>query len=55
MRKAIARQSAEQIVQRVMTFRPKTGDGAGAHRARAQGEFKKEMEKLVQHGSPGAD
>jgi len=47
----IARQSAEQIVQRVMTLTPEDRVMVMAPIVRGRkGEFKKEMEKLVQHG-----
>jgi excinuclease ABC subunit A len=49
--KAIARQSAEQIVQRVMSLTPEDRVMVLAPIVRGRkGEFKKEMEKLVQHG-----
>ena len=49
--KPIARQSAEQIVQRVMALTPEDRVMIMAPIARGRkGEFKKEMEKLVQHG-----
>src|SRR6202162_4599091 len=49
--KPIARQSAEQIVQRVMSLTPDDRVMIMAPIARGRkGEFKKEMEKLVQHG-----
>ncbi|MGA2980036.1 MAG: excinuclease ABC subunit UvrA [Terriglobales bacterium] len=49
--KRIARQSAEQIVQRVMSLTPDDRVMIMAPIARGRkGEFKKEMEKLVQHG-----
>src|SRR5271169_5134508 len=48
---AIARQSAEQIVQRVMALTPEDRVMVLAPIVRGRkGEFKKEMEKLVQHG-----
>jgi excinuclease ABC subunit A len=48
---AIARQSAEQIVQRVMALTPEDRVMILAPIVRGRkGEFKKEMEKLVQHG-----
>jgi excinuclease ABC subunit A len=47
----IARQSAEQIVQRVMTLTPEDRVMVMAPIVRGRkGEFKKEMEKLLQHG-----
>ena len=47
----ISRQSADQIVQRVMTLRPEERVMVLAPIVRGRkGEFKKEMEKLVQHG-----
>ncbi len=47
----IARQSAEQIVQRVMSLTPDDRIMILAPIVRGRkGEFKKEMEKLVQHG-----
>ena len=47
----IARQSAEQIVQRVMSLTPEDRVMLMAPIVRGRkGEFKKEMEKLVQHG-----
>ena len=47
----IARQSAEQIVQRVMSLTPEDRVMVMAPIVRGRkGEFKKEMEKLVQHG-----
>src|SRR5512147_2290655 len=47
----ITRQSAEQIVQRVMTLTPEDRVMIMAPIVRGRkGEFKKEMEKLVQHG-----
>ena len=49
--RAIARQSAEQIVQRVMALTPEDRVMLLAPIVRGRkGEFKKEMEKLVQHG-----
>jgi len=49
--KPITRQSAEQIVQRVMSLTPDDRVMIMAPIARGRkGEFKKEMEKLVQHG-----
>ena len=49
--KPIARQSAEQIVQRVMALTPEDRVMIMAPIVRGRkGEFKKEMEKLVQHG-----
>ena len=49
--KPIARQSAEQIVQRVMALTPEDRVMIMAPIARGRkGEFRKEMEKLVQHG-----
>jgi excinuclease ABC subunit A len=49
--RAIARQSAEQIVQRVMALTPEDRVMVLAPIVRGRkGEFKKEMEKLVQHG-----
>jgi excinuclease ABC subunit A len=49
--KAIARQSAEQIVQRVMSLTPEDRVMLLAPIVRGRkGEFKKEMEKLLQHG-----
>jgi len=48
---AITRQSAEQIVQRVMSLAPEDRVMVLAPIVRGRkGEFKKEMEKLVQHG-----
>jgi excinuclease ABC subunit A len=47
----IARQSAEQIVKRVMSLTPEDRVMVMAPIVRGRkGEFKKEMEKLVQHG-----
>src|ERR1700726_4200245 len=49
--KPITRQSAEQIVQRVMSLTPEDRVMLMAPIARGRkGEFKKEMEKLIQHG-----
>ena len=49
--KPITRQSAEQIVQRVMPLTPEDRVMVMAPIVRGRkGEFKKEMEKLVQHG-----
>ncbi|PYX37557.1 MAG: excinuclease ABC subunit A, partial [Acidobacteria bacterium] len=49
--RAITRQSAEQIVQRVMSLTPEDRVMVMAPIVRGRkGEFKKEMEKLVQHG-----
>ncbi|HET7207092.1 MAG TPA: excinuclease ABC subunit UvrA [Terriglobales bacterium] len=49
--RAIARQSAEQIVHRVMALTPEDRVMILAPIVRGRkGEFKKEMEKLVQHG-----
>ncbi len=49
--KPIARQSAEQIVQRVLSLTPDDRVMIMAPIVRGRkGEFKKEMEKLVQHG-----
>ena len=49
--RAITRQSAEQIVQRVMALTPEDRVMVMAPIVRGRkGEFKKEMEKLVQHG-----
>ena len=49
--RAITRQSAEQIVQRVMSLTPEERVMVLAPIVRGRkGEFKKEMEKLVQHG-----
>ena len=49
--RAIARQSAQQIVQRVMALTPEDRVMVLAPIVRGRkGEFKKEMEKLVQHG-----
>jgi excinuclease ABC subunit A len=49
--RAITRQSAEQIVQRVMALTPEDRVMLLAPIVRGRkGEFKKEMEKLVQHG-----
>jgi excinuclease ABC subunit A len=49
--KPITRQSAEQIVQRVMSLAPDDRVMIMAPIVRGRkGEFKKEMEKLVQHG-----
>jgi excinuclease ABC subunit A len=51
----ITRQSAEQIVQRVMSLTPEDRVMVMAPIVRGRkGEFKKEMEKLVQHGFPRA-
>ncbi len=48
---AISRQSADQIVQRVMALTPEDRVMIMAPSVRGRkGEFKKEMEKLVQHG-----
>ncbi|HEY1801138.1 MAG TPA: excinuclease ABC subunit UvrA [Terriglobales bacterium] len=48
---AISRQSADQIVQRVMALSPEDRVMIMAPIVRGRkGEFKKEMEKLVQHG-----
>jgi excinuclease ABC subunit A len=48
---AISRQSADQIVQRVMSLTPEDRVMVLAPIVRGRkGEFKKEMEKLVQHG-----
>lgn len=48
---AIARQSADQIVQRVMALTPEDRVMIMAPIVRGRkGEFKKEMEKLVEHG-----
>jgi len=48
---AISRQSADQIVQRVMALTPEDRVMVLAPIVRGRkGEFKKEMEKLVQHG-----
>jgi len=48
---SITRQSAEQIVQRVMSLTPEDRVMVMAPIVRGRkGEFKKEMEKLVQHG-----
>jgi excinuclease ABC subunit A len=48
---AISRQSAEQIVQRVMSLSPEDRVMVLAPIARGRkGEFKKEMEKLAEHG-----
>ena len=53
--KPITRQSAEQIVQRVMALTPDDRVMIMAPIVRGRkGEFKKEMEKLVQHGFPRA-
>jgi excinuclease ABC subunit A len=47
----IARQTADQIVQRVMTLSPESRVMIMAPIVRGRkGEFKKEMEKLVEHG-----
>src|SRR5262244_3642342 len=47
----ITRQSAEQIVQRVMSLTPEDRVMVMAPIVRGRkGEFKKEMEKLIQHG-----
>src|SRR5438094_91458 len=47
----IARQSAEQIVQKVMSLTPEDRVMVMAPIVRGRkGEFKKEMEKLLQHG-----
>jgi len=49
--KPITRQSAEQIVQRVLSLTPDDRVMIMAPIVRGRkGEFKKEMEKLVQHG-----
>src|SRR5205814_3947027 len=49
--RAISRQSAAQIVQRVMALKPEDRVMVLAPIVRGRkGEFKKEMEKLVQHG-----
>jgi excinuclease ABC subunit A len=49
--RAITRQSAEQIVQRVMSLAPEDRVMILAPIVRGRkGEFKKEMEKLVEHG-----
>jgi excinuclease ABC subunit A len=49
--RAISRQSAEQIVQRVMSLKPEERVMILAPIVRGRkGEFKKEMEKLAQHG-----
>ena len=49
--RAIARQSTEQIVQRVMSLTPEDRVMVLAPIVRGRkGEFKKEIEKLVQHG-----
>ncbi len=49
--RAIARQTADQIVQRVMALSPEDRVMVMAPIVRGRkGEFKKEMEKLVQHG-----
>ena len=49
--RTIARQSAEQIVQRVMSLTPEDRVMVLAPIVRGRkGEFKKEMEKLVEHG-----
>ncbi|HTC94294.1 MAG TPA: hypothetical protein VK699_12710, partial [Terriglobales bacterium] len=49
--RAISRQSAEQIVHRVMALKPEERVMILAPIVRGRkGEFKKEMEKLVQHG-----
>ena len=49
--RAIARQTAEQIVQRVMALTPEDRVMVMAPIVRGRkGEFKKEMEKLVEHG-----
>jgi excinuclease ABC subunit A len=49
--RAISRQSADQIVQRVMALTPEDRVMILAPIVRGRkGEFKKEMEKLVQHG-----
>jgi excinuclease ABC subunit A len=49
--RAIARQSAEQIVQRVMSLSPENRVMVLAPIVRGRkGEFKKEMEKLAEHG-----
>ena len=53
--KPITRQSAEQIVQRVMSLTPDDRVMIMAPIVRGRkGEFKKEMEKLIQHGFPRA-
>ncbi len=49
--RAISRQTADQIVQRVMTLTPEDRVMVLAPIVRGRkGQFKKEMEKLVQHG-----
>jgi excinuclease ABC subunit A len=49
--RAIARQTADQIVQRVMALRPEDRVMVMAPIVRGRkGEFKKEMEKLAEHG-----
>jgi excinuclease ABC subunit A len=49
--RAITRQTADQIVQRMMALRPEDRVMVMAPIVRGRkGEFKKEMEKLVQHG-----
>ncbi len=49
--RAISRQSAEQIVQRVMSLTPEDRVMVLAPIVRGRkGEFKKEMEKLIEHG-----
>ena len=49
--RAISRQSAEQIVQRVMALKPEERVMVLSPIVRGRkGEFKKEIEKLVQHG-----
>ncbi len=53
--KPITRQSADQIVQRVLALTPEDRVMIMAPIVRGRkGEFKKEMEKLVQHGFPRA-
>src|SRR5467141_3136244 len=53
--KEIARQSADQIVSRVMSLTPEDRVMVMAPIVRGRkGEFKKEMEKLLQHGFPRA-
>jgi excinuclease ABC subunit A len=53
--KPITRQSAEQIVHRVMSLAPDDRVMIMAPIVRGRkGEFKKEMEKLIQHGFPRA-
>src|SRR3979411_2637632 len=53
--RAISRQTADQIVQRVMALTPEDRGMVLEPRVRGRkGEFKKEMEKPLQHGCAGA-